>query len=481
MTLRKSALLAAAATLVAGGCSTERDTAGLRPQPPNRDPVVFLDGFSPGTDFQAFLGSDFTALSVDTEEKYSGTASLKVSVPGPGSFAGGAFPAGSRRDLSVYDALTFWAKASEPTTFDIVGLGNDNTGTSRYQASWSDVPLTTTWNRFVVPIPLPDKLLAEAGLFFFADAVDAGAAGGVDVWFDEVQFEKVGTISNPRPVMQSRTVETFAGVAVQIGGIRTTFDVGGTDQVIDHFPGYYTFASSDEAVARVLADGTVEAVGSGSATITAKLGDVDVAGSVSMEVRAPDPPVPAPTPTHPVSDVISVFSNAYGSINVSEWSTTWDTAEVYDLQIAGDDVKVYELDELPVPQEPFVGIDFQHDLVDAMSAGMTHLHLDLWIEDSFYAKIKLVDFGSDGVYTDGSVTPCGGTPEADLSQHEAQLLVEDPLVSGAWAQVDIPLVDFASSDIHGDCLTSTAHLAQLIFAVYNPARFAYVDNIYFYK
>jgi hypothetical protein len=448
---------------------------------------VFLDGFSPGTDFQAFLGSDFTALSIDTEEKYSGSASLKVAVPGPGAFAGGAFPAGNRRDLSVYDALTFWAKASEATTFNVVGLGNDNTGTSRYEASWSDIPLTTTWNKFAVPIPLPAKLRAEAGLFFFADAVEAGSTG-LDVWFDEVRFEKLGTITDPRPVMEPRSFETFAGVSLGIGGIRTTFNVNGNDQVIDHLPGYYTFASSDESVARVAADGSIQAIASGFATVTAKLGDVDVEGSVDIDVRVPDPTGPAPTPTHPVSDVISIFSDQYGGILVSEWSTTWDTAEVYDLQIAGDNVKVYELDPLAPPAEPFVGIDFQHDLVNAAAAGMTHLHLDLWIERSpslpfVYTKLKLVDFGSDGMFTDGSVSPCDlKQPERDISEHEQQLILDDPAVSGTWTQLDLPLTDFETPDIsNGDCLRGREHLAQLIFAVANGTRFAYVDNVYFYK
>jgi hypothetical protein len=403
-------------------------------------------------------------------------------VPGPGAFAGGAFPTSSRRDLSVYDALTFWARASEPTTFNVVGLGNDNSGNSRYEASWSDIPLTTNWNKYAVPIPLPDKLRAEAGLFFFADAVEPGATGGVDVWFDEVQFEKLGTISNPRPRMQSRTLETFAGVSVKIGGIRTTFDVGGKDQVIDHLPGYFTFLSSDESVARVARDGTVTAIAGGTATITAKLGDVDVVGSVAVDVRVPDPTGPAPTPTHPAGNVISLFSNQYPSITVSEWSTTWDTAQAFDLKIAGDDVKVYELDPLSPPSEPFIAIDFQHDLVNAEAAGMTHLHMDLWVPASFYAKIKLVDFGSDGVYTDGSITPCNpGAPERDLSEHEQKRLVPDPDVTGTWAQVDIPLANFFQPDIRGRCLRSKAHLAQLTFAVANGAQFAYVDNVYFYK
>ncbi|MCC7142572.1 MAG: hypothetical protein IT349_10785, partial [Candidatus Eisenbacteria bacterium] len=104
MSGRNSILVGATGALVilsSAGCT--RDTSHLEPVPPNTDPLVFADGFGEGVDFQAFLGSDLTALSFDTNEHYQGTTSLKVAVPGPGNYAGGAFPTGSIRDLSGYN------------------------------------------------------------------------------------------------------------------------------------------------------------------------------------------------------------------------------------------------------------------------------------------------------------------------------------------------------------------------------------------
>jgi len=104
---------------------------------------------------------------------------------------------------------------------------------------------------------------------------------------------------------------------------------------------------------------------------------------------------------------------------------------------------------------------------------------------TFWVKIKLVDFGSDGVYTSGAtpqVTPCDpAAPERDISQYEAQLLIDDPDVSGVWSQVDLALSDFRQPDVHGDCMRSQAHLAQLIITVAHGLEIAYVDNVYFYK
>ena len=478
--------LAVAALFAATGCSTERDTSGLEPEPANTDPVVFLDGFTGGLDFQAFLGSHLTALSIDTTERYAGDASLKFTVP-HGQWAGGAFPTSRARDLSGYDALTFWAKASQPITLDVVGLGNDNSGLSKYEASWSDVPLTTLWTKYAVPIPHPERLRGEDGLFFLADG-EPSATGEYSIWFDNVRFERLGTITNPRPRMTSDTVEGFENLALEIEGTRTTFAVAGTDRLIEHMPGYFTFFSSDESVATVSRDGRIQGRSAGTALITAKLGEVAVAGSLAVNIRAADPTGPAPTPPHAAGNVISIFSNAYPDIPGTVWSTSWDNARIFDLQIGGDDVKVIEFDEVPGAGQPYAAIDFSATLINAEAAGMTHFHMDVWVPGGFWTKIKLVDFGSDGIYTSGdvpNVTPCDpGAPEGDISQHEAQLIIgnpSDPDDWTAWAQIDIPLSDFREPDIHGDCLRSTAHLAQIIMTIANGLQFAYVDNIYFYK
>jgi hypothetical protein len=490
-------VLAMVSLLLAPGCSTERDTSGLQPLPRDAEPVVFADGFSVGLDFQAFLGSYLTALSIDTTEKYSGTSSLKFTVP-LGTYAGGAFPTTRARDLTGYDALTFWAKASRTTSLDIVGLGNDNTDDSRFKASRADVPLTTEWTKVVVPIPLPAKLTAEDGLFFLADG-DGAATAEYSLWFDEVRFERLGTVTNPRPAMRADSVQSFAGVSRTIRNTRTTFDVGGMDVRVDHDPGYFTFLSSNPSVAEVTADGTVRLLASGTAAISAMLGNVSVAGTINVDVRVPDPTGPAPAPTRPAVDVVSLFSNAYPAITVSEWSTTWDTADVFDLRIAGDDVKVFQFDTVPPPGEPYVGIDFQHDLVNAVAAGMTHLHLDVWIPGAFFSRVKLVDFGSDGIYTGGDipdVTPCDPqAPERDISQHSKAILHFDPgavdvtTAWDAWIPLDIPLADFQNADFSGDCIRSPEHLAQIILAVPNEQPFyglpaverLYLDNLYFYR
>ncbi|TNF39731.1 MAG: hypothetical protein EP313_05635, partial [Bacteroidetes bacterium] len=76
-------------------------------------PEVFIDGFSAGLNYAAFGGSKVTAFDVDNEVRYSGSSSMKIEIPDAGdpqgAYAGGVYFTSMARDLSSYDALTFWA------------------------------------------------------------------------------------------------------------------------------------------------------------------------------------------------------------------------------------------------------------------------------------------------------------------------------------------------------------------------------------
>ncbi len=170
------------------------------------------------------------------------------------------------------------------------------------------------------------------------------------------------------------------------------------------------------------------------------------------------PTVPAPTPTVPAADVISLFSNAYTDVPVDTWSAVWDQADVADVQVVGDDVKLYT-------NLVFAGIEFTSQTIDATA--MTHFHMDIWTPDPTAApavfRIKLVDFGADGAFGGG-----------DDVEHE--LTLDDnstpPLATGSWVSIDVPLSDFTS-------LTTRAHLAQLIIS--GDPNTVYVDNVYFHR
>jgi hypothetical protein len=444
---------AALAALGAAGCS--HDTGSLQPWPLDTDPIVFEDQFTGKVEFYAFGNSQLDALSVQTAEQYDGSTCLRIRVPAPGGkYAGGAFVARQERDLSGYTALTFWAKASRPVTVLKLGFGNDNAGNLKYEASVSGIQLTTTYKKIAIPIPLPAKLRAERGLFFFS--AEPQGDSGYDIYVDEVKFENLPTITNPRPVMTTRTLNTFAGAVSDVLGTRVTFSVEGADLLVSHMPAYFTYASSDSSVATV-DDGVIRVIGVGSATISAQLDTMTVAGAVTVNAGEFTPGL-APTPTVPAGNVISIFSNAYANRYVDKWSADWDEADVTDLQIYDNDMKLYT-------NLIFAAIEFTSQTIDATAMG--YFHMDIWIPTGTLFKVKLVDFGPDGAYN-----PPGSVSDDQESQIAFTPVSTPPLVAGTWIGLEAPLSSFTA-------LTTRAHLAQIVIEG-NPGS-VYVDNIYFHK
>uniref|UniRef100_A0A832MNE2 CBM11 domain-containing protein n=1 Tax=Eiseniibacteriota bacterium TaxID=2212470 RepID=A0A832MNE2_UNCEI len=446
-TLQRVALVALTCAGLAG-CG--RDSGVLEPWPLDDDPVVFADAFTGRVEFQAFGNSKLDALGTDAAEQYLGAGCLRVTVPGPGAYAGGAFVASRARDLSGYNALTFYVKASRAVTVDVVGLGNDNTGGSRHEASTSGLPVTTAWRKVVVPIPDPDRLTHERGLFFFAAAPQGGA--GYTLWFDEVRFEKVAGIESPRPAITPQTIQWFVGSTVSLTGTRTTFRVDGADLVVQHMPGYFDYASSDSTVA-VARDGRIEVLGTGTASITARLDTTRATGAVTLNA-APFSPGLAPRPGVPAADVISLFSDAYANVPVDKWSADWDVAETAEIPLGSERVRRYT-------NMSFAGIEFISRPVDASAMG--YFHMDVWAPAGTTFRVKLVDFGPNGVFGGG-----------DDSQHELTWNAASipRFRTNAWLGLEVPLSAFTG-------LTRRAHLAQLILS--GDTRTLYVDNIYFHR
>ena len=375
----------------------------------------------------------------------------------PVSSPGGALVAPGARDLTGYDALTFWAKASIAAPIGLVGFGNDNSGSSLYPASRSDIMLTTAWQKFVIPIPDASKLGIEKGIFQYS--VGAFESNGFYVWFDEIQYEKLGTIAQPRAVVASKTVSGEVGETFSAGVTGVIFDVNGVDVTVNAAPAYFTLTSSDESIATTDDAGNIIGVGIGTANISVKLGSVEVANNLVVNVvaAAPRPTTPAPVPTVDAGDVISMFSNAYTNVPIDTWNTGWlySTAVLEDIQVAGDDVKKYT-------DLNFVGIEFATQTIDASE--MTHFHMDIWTPDPTAApaafNILLVDFGADNAFDGG-----------DDSSFELSF-TSPTLATESWVSLDIPLADFTG-------LTARGNLAQLVLS--GDPNTVYVDNVYLHK
>ena len=443
-------LVASLAVLTA--CARDLDT--LAPAAFPTTAAIFNDVYA-GVSFEAFGGSKVDAVSVDPATRFRGAAAIKVAIPAPGDasggYAGGAFVAFVPRNLTGYNALTFYAKAASNASLDVAGFGNDNSGNSPYITQVNGLALTTSWKKYVIPIPLAAKLERERGAFFFAEGPENGV--GNTIWFDEIQFENLSTVANARPAITTATIYDEVGATFSVSGTSVTFAVAGVDQTVSAAPAYFTFRSSNETVARVAADGSIQVVGAGAATVTASLGSTDASGTITLNAATP-PTVASPVPTRAPADVISLFSDVYTNRPVDTWSATWDQADVADVPVGGNVAKKYT-------KLAFAGVEFISNQINA--SAMTHLHIDLWTQDPSRFSVKLVDFGANGVF--------GGNDDSEFEVTLSRTSTPS-LSTGAWNSLDIPLSAFTG-------LTGRGHIAQMIIAGASPT--IYLDNVYFYK
>jgi ribosomal protein S8E len=163
--------------------------------------------------------------------------------------------------------------------------------------------------------------------------------------------------------------------------------------------------------------------------------------------QATEPTNAAPTPTVNTANVISIYSDAYTPINVTEFPTTWSGSGFEEVQLQGNNtIKYFDLD--------FTGIVTDYGNPTDLS-GMTHVHFDYWTADGTQLGIKLVNTVANPVQEDlesvGTVT------------------------QGQWVSVDILLDDFAMD---------RSQVTQILFDNLIPADASitvYIDNLYFYN
>ncbi len=500
-------------TRAAAGALLAAVASGCLDSPRADEPVVFRDnyvddGFQP---FDPASGADPNAVTVDpvvkrlrTDESPAspGNATLRITVPTVGRYAGGAVVATLPRNLSGYNALTFWAKADDAAAqFDVLGLANDNTPNPRYLASISNLAIGGDWAKYLMPIPLPAKLASEAGMLFFAASAKGGA--GYHIWLDDVKFEQLGAdvLGAPVPRLTNNTNKTLsllvgdcpAGVNTgqkQIAGANGPcpnyqfFDAvqfpvtlpEPTTLTVAIPPAYLTFLSANSAVAIVDAYGLVTAVGCGvdannqplehcSTTITAQLGGTPALDTATVNVTVPPIPTakPTPPPARAKTEVVSLLTRVYanqvtlaaGGLT-NTWGTDWSNGgypsggpRLTELQVDGDNVKKYSA-------LSYVGIDFSSTLLDITA--MNFIHLDVWTPDADVFKVKLVDY-----------------PNGDSSTFKQAEVTAPPPAKKSWVAIELPLSSFVAGG-----LASRAHLAQIIFSSSGTTT-VYVDNLYFHQ
>ncbi len=461
------------------GC--QRSVDGLSEPTLTNNPDVFIDGFSAGLEYFPYDDgfAKLDAFQVDTDVTYNNSdASMRIDVPNPdsqeGSYAGAAFvDLNGGRDLTEYDALTFYAKGSKAGTINSIGFGQGIDGDNNFEVRLDSLRLSTFWKKYVIPFPGTEKLTAMTGLFWFAEEPENGE--GYSFWVDDLKFEKLGNIAQPRPSINNGrdiTITSFVNLTYAITDFEQTLNTIITlpdesttseDITMSIAAGYFDFTSSNPAVATVNEIGLVTVIGEGNATITASIDGVVANGS--LNIISAGTFQSAPVPTVDPDSVISIFSDAYTNVPVDYYNgffngdgQTTQGGTGFDGGPQGADIVVDGDGIINYTDLNFVGIGTFLNVNPVDATEMTHFHVDINVQEGIeagdYINILLLnDVG--GNETSGSVR-----------------ITSDQLLENDWLSLDIPLADFGLAD--------RSALGLIFFVSDATISNIYVDNIYYY-
>jgi hypothetical protein len=358
--------------------------------------------------------------------------------------------------LSGFDAITFYAKASQGVSVDAFGFGQDFLE-NKYLATVNNVSIETGWAKYIIPIPDPSKLTQERGVFWYAMGTQATGGLGYTVWLDEIKFEKLGTVAQPRPVIlnnQNLVQQSFTGSTIPLNGLSQTYNLAnGGDVTVLAAPSYFDFTSSNSSVATVSPLGVVTIISSGTSVITGSVNGVDASGSLTVSSTGSLPV--APIPTRPQSLVKSIFSDAYVDETTSNFSPGFggSTTQTSVASSSNDEVLIYT-------NNNFTGIIFDNT-VDASS--LSFMHVDVYVQQpGAQVRMDVRDIGADGIISsDGNGFPTGDDREIRFNT--------PTLAAGVWTSFDIPLT--------GNIANQKNNLGAIILV--GGPNFI-LDNVYFY-
>lgn len=463
-TVLKASIVSLAIVLLFSGCERELSDEAALPSFATTAAVFTDDFIGLGADFYfPFADAKPDVFSVDNTEGFESNASIRIDVPNAndpsGSYAGAIFRVeGAGRNLTNYDALTFYVKASQGVLLGNVGFGIDYLG-DKYRTETSDVNVSTNWTKVIVPIPDPSKLLQERGLFWFAAGTQETGGSGYTLWFDEIRFEKLGTVGNPTiQILEgaTNTVESFTGSSIPITGLSQVYNlVNGQDVTVSCAPAYYEFSSSDTSIVKVSADGIVNVEAAGNAEVTATLKGLAANGKLIVESKG-DFPAP-PTPPHSQANVRSLFSDTYTpatGINYAPGfggSTTLTTI----VNTSNGEVLQYSTNN-------YTGIMFDNPID---GSDMEFLHIDAFVQPgNGPIGIQIRDIGANQTVETNEFT---GFPIGDDVDYRTSI---GGFTAGEWKSFDIPLA--------GDVSNQKDNLGAIIIT--GGPDFI-LDNIYFFK
>lgn len=451
------------------------------------NPNVFTDAPAGLTDeffisFDPASGANTEGFGTDDNEAYEGTSSIRIDVPAPndpnGGFIGGIFrDRGEGRDLSGYDALTFWMKGSTTASVSLLGFGTDFLE-DKFPVSIANKQLSTDWRKVIIPLPDASRLTQEKGMFVFAAGTESTGGVGFTFWIDEIKFEKLGTLKLQNYFIQNGNevgVNVFTGVNQRVTGLGAIYNLPtGNSQTITISPNYFDFKTDNTSVTgnftfNQAGEIITPIIGKGKATVTAEVANILATGALVINGQGDFPHAPIPTATN---NVVSIFSDAYSNIPVRHYNGFFAPFQTTEGGAGSDpnnlDIKAPfangVLDNIiNYTKLNFVSIGMYEAVPNIDVSATNTLHIDINVRENIdngdFIRIQL-ESGT------GSGTTSGGS----FSINAAALRNAD---ANGWVSLDIPLSRFSG-------FNSRTNLGQLFFISDNTVSNIWVDNVYFY-
>lgn len=483
----KNSLLLVLILLINFSCERDISDDAVLATYPKTAEIFIEDVIGMGSNFYfPYSGSKPSAWTVDREEGYNSNASMRFDVPNSddpqGSYAGAIFRTeGAGRDLSGYDALTFYVKASRGVNISEFGFGEDFFP-NKYITTITNVSVGTNWQKVIIPIPDASKLVKERGMFRYAAGTQGTGGSGYIFWIDDLKFEKLGTNSLLYPFIlngSNNTINGYIGANQVINQLGAVYNLAsGQNITVSAAPDYFSFSSTNNLVTGPFEKNTLGEISTriisstGSAVVTAKLGNAEAQGSLTINAVGAFPN--APVPTRNSSTVISLFSDAYNNVPVRHYNGFFSGSNTQGG--AGNNPNDVDI-QAPFPngsfdniihytQLDFVSIGMYETVSRVNITGMTHFHVDINVRETVFAGnfIRLELHSSQ---------PSGPTTSQGSFLINTAIL-NNPNTNG-WISLDIPISSFAGfNDLN--------NLGQIFFVSGNPGGISsiWVDNVYFF-
>lgn len=171
-------------------------------------------------------------------------------------------------------------------------------------------------------------------------------------------------------------------------------------------------------------------------------------GGTCAPCPAQEPLIAAPTPpVRLASDVVSIFSNAYNNVNLSQLPADFSQQATFaPVQIGLNDTwKVTGCEFLALVTNYETGINL---------SSMEKFHIDYWTPNAIPISLKIVN-----------------TVNSPVTEGIAQF---GPVVTGSWKSVDLDMSAFVGN------LTDKTKITQILIDPISPSVL-FIDNFYFYK